>query len=179
MKKNKKAFTLIELLVTIAIISTLSSIAIVSFSGQTAKARDARRKSDLANLQQALEMYYDDNGSYPTCDNTIEPTGKLGGNGTRGMMNVLYNKLLLGHYINSIPTDPKWNGIEPTTGEKNYTTYTYYPVDPNFNLACATTMQGYVLFAKLESDRSGATVLPLGNQKTYADAWGYNYRIGN
>ncbi|PIZ29109.1 hypothetical protein COY44_00605, partial [Candidatus Berkelbacteria bacterium CG_4_10_14_0_8_um_filter_39_42] len=81
MKKNKKAFTLIELLVTIAIISTLSSIAIVSFSGQTAKARDARRKSDLANLQQALEMYYDDNGSYPTCDNTIEPTGKLGGNG--------------------------------------------------------------------------------------------------
>ncbi|PIV25722.1 pilin, partial [Candidatus Berkelbacteria bacterium CG03_land_8_20_14_0_80_40_36] len=36
MKKNKKAFTLIELLVTIAIISTLSSIAIVSFSGQTA-----------------------------------------------------------------------------------------------------------------------------------------------
>jgi len=63
--KIQKGFTLIELLVVIAIIGLLASIVLVSLNSARAKARDVRRIADLRQMQLALEMYYDTNGSYP------------------------------------------------------------------------------------------------------------------
>ena len=63
---NKKGFTLIELLVVIAIIGILSSVVLASLNSARIKARDAKRISDIKQLQLALEMYYDDNSHYPT-----------------------------------------------------------------------------------------------------------------
>ena len=54
--QNKKGFTLIELLVVIAIIGLLSSIAVVSLNGARAKARDAKRVSDVKQLSLLIEM---------------------------------------------------------------------------------------------------------------------------
>ncbi|RJR25462.1 type II secretion system protein [Candidatus Microgenomates bacterium] len=65
MIKNKKGFTLIELLVVIAILGILSVIGLSSFRASQAKARDAKRKSDLQQLQRALEMYFNDHRQYP------------------------------------------------------------------------------------------------------------------
>ncbi len=62
---NKKAFTLIELLVVIAIIGLLAAMAVVALSNARLKARDARRVSDVRQMQTALEMYYLDQNSYP------------------------------------------------------------------------------------------------------------------
>ena len=53
---NKKGFTLIELLVVIAIIGLLSTIAVVSFSDARAKARDAKRLSDVRQLAGLIEL---------------------------------------------------------------------------------------------------------------------------
>ena len=64
--KNKKGFTLIELLVVIAIIGLLSTLAVVSLNSARSKARDARRTSDIRQIQTALDMYYNDQGEYPT-----------------------------------------------------------------------------------------------------------------
>jgi len=58
-KKTKKGFTLIELLVVVSIISLLSSIVLASLNTARAKARDARRKSDLNEIRTALEFYFD------------------------------------------------------------------------------------------------------------------------
>lgn len=55
---NKKGFTLVELLVVIAIIAILSVTAYVALGGQTAKARNSRRMSDLSTIQSALEIYF-------------------------------------------------------------------------------------------------------------------------
>ena len=66
MKKNKKGFTLIELLVVIAIIGILATIVLVSLNTARQKARDARRISDLRQVQLALQMYYDSNSAYPS-----------------------------------------------------------------------------------------------------------------
>jgi len=65
MKNNKKGFTLIELLVVIAIIGLLSTLAVVALNNARAKARDARRLSDIKQIQTALELYYSEIGQYP------------------------------------------------------------------------------------------------------------------
>ncbi len=64
--RSPKGFTLIELLVVIAIIGILASIVLVSLNGARAKARDARRLSDLRSVEKALELYYASNDTYPT-----------------------------------------------------------------------------------------------------------------
>jgi prepilin-type N-terminal cleavage/methylation domain-containing protein len=59
-------FSLIELLVVIALIGVLSTIALMSFAGTRTKARDAKRKADLHQVQTALGVFYDSRGTYPT-----------------------------------------------------------------------------------------------------------------
>jgi len=63
--QNYKGFTLIELLVVITILGILSTIGLSSFRSSQAKGRDAKRKTDLGNIQKALEMYQNDYGLYP------------------------------------------------------------------------------------------------------------------
>ncbi|PIR76598.1 MAG: hypothetical protein COU32_01330 [Candidatus Magasanikbacteria bacterium CG10_big_fil_rev_8_21_14_0_10_42_10] len=63
---NKKGFTLIELLVVIAIIGLLSTLAVVALGSAREKANDAKRLSDLKQVQTALELYYTDNNLYPS-----------------------------------------------------------------------------------------------------------------
>ncbi len=65
MKKNTKGFTLIELLVVIAIIGLLSTLSILALNQARARARDAKRISDVKQIQTALELYYNDAGAYP------------------------------------------------------------------------------------------------------------------
>ena len=63
--KKQKGFTLIELLVVIAIIGLLSTLAVIALNNARAKSRDARRVSDIKQLQSALELYYNDRNGYP------------------------------------------------------------------------------------------------------------------
>ncbi len=66
LNKKKGAFTLIELLVVIAIIGILSGLIVVSMSGATNSANDAKRKANLDVLKKAL-MYNGtlNGGTYP------------------------------------------------------------------------------------------------------------------
>ena len=89
--REAKGFTLIELLVVIAIIGILSSIVLASLNSARQKGRDARRVSDIKQLQLALELYYDSN---PT-------TGYATSIGTTAS-----SVLVTGGFISSIPTDP-------------------------------------------------------------------------
>ena len=80
---NNKGFTLIELLVVISIIALLSSVVFASLSVSRSKARDAKRISDVRQIRNALELYRNDYGSYPTdLTSSLVPT-----------------------YIKSLPTD--------------------------------------------------------------------------
>ena len=64
-RSNRRGFTLIELLVVIAIIGILSSVVLASLNSARKKGRDARRFTDIKQLQLALDLYYDANGAYP------------------------------------------------------------------------------------------------------------------
>lgn len=64
---KNKGFTLIELILVVAIISLLAAtvLTVLNPSEQIQKSNDSRRKSDLAQVQKALEQYYQDAGRYP------------------------------------------------------------------------------------------------------------------
>lgn len=62
---NRVGFTLIELLVVIAIIGVLASIVLASLNSARQKSRDARRVTDIKQLQLALEIYFDAGRRYP------------------------------------------------------------------------------------------------------------------
>jgi len=72
--KSNRGFTLIELLVVIAIIGILSTIVIASLDTARMKSRDARRLSDIKQLQLALAVYADANGGqYPLHLSSLSP----------------------------------------------------------------------------------------------------------
>jgi prepilin-type N-terminal cleavage/methylation domain-containing protein len=68
-----RGFTLIELLVVIAIIGILSSVVLASLNGARQKGRDARRISDLKQIQAALEMHADTGTEYPDALSSLAP----------------------------------------------------------------------------------------------------------
>lgn len=73
--KKQKGFTLIELLVVIAIIGLLSTLAVVALNNARQKSRDAKRISDIKQIQTSLELYFNDANGYPelvTTGNTLE-----------------------------------------------------------------------------------------------------------
>jgi prepilin-type N-terminal cleavage/methylation domain-containing protein len=72
---NKKGFTLIELLVVIAIIGLLSTLSVLALNSARARSRDAKRITDVKQVQTALEMYYSEAGQYPATLGTSIATG--------------------------------------------------------------------------------------------------------
>lgn len=72
LKKKGEGFTLIELLVVIAIIGLLSTLAIVALSSAREKARDSKRVTDIRQIQTALEIYFNDQESYPNSSGKID-----------------------------------------------------------------------------------------------------------
>ena len=110
MKKNKKGFTLIELLVVIAIIGLLATLSVIALNTARVKARDARRVSDVKQIQTALEMYFDQNSAYPIVANGVVPTST---------------------YISSVPTNPQ----PVDTGCPPNTTYVYNSDGATYTLA--------------------------------------------
>lgn len=143
-KNNTNAgFTLIELLVVISIIGVLSSMVLASLNSSRAKARDVRRKQDLIQISNALQLYYiDNNGSYPLAN-----PGAWGGATTGpcgpGNSNT-YISGLVPTYIKSLPIDP--NATAPCTG------YLYNSDGTNYALLVHQSYEG---------------VYPTANEKFY------------
>lgn len=62
---ERQGFTLIEILIVVAIIAILASVVLVGLGPTQQSGRDARRLSDLHEVQNALELYYNKCGYYP------------------------------------------------------------------------------------------------------------------
>lgn len=92
MNKSVRGFTLIELLVVIAIIGILSSVVLASLSSARARGRDAVRQSDVRQLQNALELYYNDANRYPAVSGAAQASE--------------LQSTLVPSYISVIPSDP-------------------------------------------------------------------------
>ena len=94
MKNNKKGFTIIELLVVIAIIGLLATLAVVSLRSAQVKARDTKRVADMKQIQTAIELYYSDEGFYPSPADWDDFTSDIS------------------EYMSNVPDDPKNTGTQ-------------------------------------------------------------------
>lgn len=122
MKNTKQnGFTLIELLVIIVIIGILVSFTSIKVFDGIVKARDSQRKSDLKQLQTAVQLYFQDYNEYPASCKSTEPcwTNFFGEGNTNT-------------YIKAMPQDP------------------LYDTDHFYNY-CRLDANNYVLAANLEN----------------------------
>lgn len=137
MKKISKGFTLIELLVVIAIIGLLSSVIIAPIQSSRKKARDARRISDMKQMETALEFYYDEYGQYPDSDGAGCGGWDTPGNGT------FITPLVSGGFLPANMKDPN---VDDSCGN-----YRYYHYPANYT---GCTRSFYVL-GVVDMDTSG------------------------
>jgi len=133
--KQKQGFTLIELLAVIAIIGILATFAAISISGAVKRARDSVRERDLTNVKQALELYNQDNGSYPVSGNSGSESALIVPNDPRNVLSPLVNN----GYMRILPTDSK--------ASAGHTGYLYTSDGTN-----------YVLWAQLEYSKTQQTL---------------------
>ena len=61
----RRGFTIVELLIVIVVIAILAAITIVAYTGIQERAKFSAMRSDIANINKAIQLYYADNGSYP------------------------------------------------------------------------------------------------------------------
>ncbi len=141
-------FTLIELMVVIAIIGILIAIGISSYTVLQKGGRDAKRKSDLATIQSALEQYHADQNYYPI---------------SISMGAALRSSSGLRTYLAKIPTNSGLNYIY-----KSYTGST-------MTTECTTTSCPiFCLYAYVEN-ASSALLSDCPNQSSGGTA--YNYEV--
>lgn len=93
--KKLTTLTLVELLVSVSIFVLLAVLVIGQFNGAQANARDCRRVADFRAFSQAMEMYLNDQASYPAQETAVctdDPGDPLAA--------------LKGNYFSVIPKDP-------------------------------------------------------------------------
>lgn len=110
---KKSGFTLVELLVVISIIAILSAIGITVFSAAQQAARDGRRRADLLAIAQALEIYRQQKGNYPT-------SGVSGGTVYNSDAAQPWITGLDESYMVRVPVDPKNTGGPAYSGGYTY-----------------------------------------------------------
>ncbi len=154
--KSGAGFTLIELLIVIAIIGILTALVVANYISARQRARDAERKSDLRQIQAALEMYRQDQGYYPSVSSVPYallpncPTGSPTFFGNAPSCTTTY--------LSKIPIDPL--GTSWANDPSNFY---------NGNYSYSATSNGYSIVACLENtnDPQGSWGAPYGCTSNY------------
>lgn len=160
-RESTKGFTLVELLIVIAVIGILATVLIVALNPakQLQKGRDIQRKTGLKAVQNALEAYYADNGSYPPNDCFSGSTGscwRLGINASTIL------GLQGANYIKALPNDPSLFGSACTEA----TSYGFF-----YDQTAGTS---YTLVTRLEN-----TSDPQGQKGSVGGCtWGVSTSVG-
>ena len=151
---DSAGFTLIELLVVLAILAILAGIGLSTFRTSQVKSRDARRKSDLEQVQRALEAYMNDHNVYP---NSLD--GKIFVSSPLVWENRVEFKDDKGTvYMKQMPQDP--------TGNPQYC----YNAVPS-----PTPATSYQLYAKLENNQDPQ----IGGPYSCGGISSYNYGVSS
>ena len=191
MRKTSKGFTLIELLAVMAIIGLLLSVMYASFLSARIKGRDAKRKSDLARIQLALEQYYDDHEDgtghcYPKCNGSA--CNLPGGVTTCSTVSGGFTSIaLVPTYLQVMPIDPI--NTAGNTGYAYFYGRNFKKIGPSlFAQPTASEIRGqfYVIAARMEGagyttvcyDSNDNGVCNAGETAGFSNT-NLNYLVGN
>ncbi len=128
---SQAGFSLLELLVVISIIGILVTMSVAAFTNAQQKSRNARRRTDVKAIQNAMEQYYSINSSsYPSS-----------GGGTPCAVAALST------FLSPFPEDPKNSGSNQyscATGASAYCVCAYMEGSEagNSNAAASSTACG-------------------------------------
>lgn len=142
MKQNKKlsGFTLIEILIVVAIIAILASVVLVGLGPTQQAGRDARRISDLHEVQNGLELYNGKCGYYPGAAN-CDVTATTGYNA--GATNMVVALTTSGIGATQIPQDPTNNSLYKYLYATNGASATTYVLEARLENASGSVFTGY------------------------------------
>ncbi|WP_315905467.1 pilin [Vibrio fluvialis] len=74
-RKQQQGFTLIELMIVVAIIGVLSAIAVPAYKDYVTKSEVASAVATMKSLITPAELYYQENGSFPSSSTELEKVG--------------------------------------------------------------------------------------------------------
>jgi len=102
-RTEQRGFTLIEIMVVVVILGILAAVVVPRIMDNPGKARVAKAKQDIRQLESALELYKLDNFTYPNTQQGLEalvvkPSG-----------DPQPKNYKQGGYIKSLPKDPWGN----------------------------------------------------------------------
>jgi prepilin-type N-terminal cleavage/methylation domain-containing protein len=178
-----RSFTLIEILVVVMIIGLLATVIVLNMAGARAKGRDARRKSDLNLLVNALDAYNRTTYAYPSSNGDAAPNSCS----TRPCVSYStpadpagppayfsaetatpFIGSLMPNYINKVPTDPI-NKINGTYSSWSYTSGTQVDSKSYFYLySVSSSSDQFKLACKLEDDPNNSQQTADGGSNIFA-----------
>ncbi|HVS72941.1 MAG TPA: type II secretion system major pseudopilin GspG [Phycisphaerae bacterium] len=97
--RGVSGFTLIELLLVMAILAVLAAVVVPKFVNRGEEAKIQKAKTDISLLENQLDVFNTDLGTYPSTDQGLQAL----------VQNVGNWKDWKGPYIKEVPTDPWGN----------------------------------------------------------------------
>ena len=119
----QRGFTLIELLLVLVILTALAAVVVPKFTRRSEQARITAARTDVANLEVALDAFEVDTGRYPTTEEGL----------TAILQQPADVKAWHGPYIKrGLPKDPWGNPyVYRRPGQHNTSGYDLYSFGPN------------------------------------------------
>jgi general secretion pathway protein G len=103
---KQRGFTLLEVMIVIVILGVLASLTVPSLMGNKDRADRQKAASDVVALENALEMYWLDNGIYPTQQQGLNALVKI------PSVKPLPKNYRSDGYIRRLPKDPWSNAYQ-------------------------------------------------------------------
>lgn len=172
MSKTRSGFTIVELLIVIVVIAILAAISIVAYNGVQQRARDSQRVQDMQTITKALELYYIDNGRFPTGGGSTNINTWWTTSSDASWQNLA--SALVPKYISALPKDPNQSTDDAMSGDFSYD---YYGFNSVANVCGAGDYQGYLILYNFESQPDKNTFI--GNCSVNPSSFGSvsNYRV--
>ena len=70
--RNSKGMSLVEIMIVIAIMAVIGTLAVTNVMPMRKKANYENTKIMMRDIENALQLYYTDNNSYPTTEQGLE-----------------------------------------------------------------------------------------------------------